>query len=134
MEEQLIKCVNQLRQVNNVLELCERFLDSDDDFTENTINEASTNIDNAANAIAKLIGREILSKEFYGQSQYKIDGEVDKSLNEKDQKRNAKTKVKKSVSSSDKATKSIDEFQKLVDQTDELLNHNKVERKDEGNE
>jgi len=125
MREQLIKCVNQLREVNNVLELCERFLDSDDDFTENTINEASTNIDNAANAISKLIGREVLSKEFYGQSQYKIEVDDEDPSNQKERKLSAKSKAKKgtSILDDDEYMTKLDEFQKVTDQAEELLNH-----------
>lgn len=125
MGEQLIKCVNQLREVNNVLELCERLLDSDDDFTENTINEASTNIDNAANAISKLIGREVLSKEFYGQSQYKIEEDDEDPSNQKERKLSAKSKAKKgtSISDDDEYITKLDEFQRVTDQAEELLNH-----------
>ena len=125
MGEQLIKCVNQLREVNNVLELCERLLDSDDDFTENTINEASTNIDNAANAISKLIGREVLSKEFYAQSQYKIEEDDEDPSNQKERKLSAKSKAKKgtSISDDDEYITKLDEFQRVTDQAEELLNH-----------
>lgn len=124
MGEQLIKCVNQLREVNNVLELCERFLAIDDDFTENTINEASTNIDNAANAIAKLIGREILSKEFYGQSQYKIEQDDEDPSNHNERKLSAKSKAKKgtSISDDDEYITKLDEFQRVTDQAEEILN------------
>jgi len=138
MIEQLNKSIKQLRKVNNVLALCEKLLNVEDDAVMNTIYEASTNIDNAANAISEIVGREILAKRYYSHSLFEIKGDQDDLFDGTGQDQEGLTNADDSfpTDSDDNNGKGkrISELREVVDRADEILNHNKEERKDEGNE
>jgi len=112
MIDLLNKSIQQLREVNSVLELCEKLL-KEDDTVMNTIYEASANIDNAANAISTVVGREILAKSYYSQSLFKINGQDD----------DDQEKDNLSDHSEEEAQSRIDHLRRVVDQVEETLNN-----------
>lgn len=134
MIEQLNKSIKQLRKVNNVPGLCEKLLNVEDDAVMNTIYEASTNIDNAANAISEIVGREILAKRYYSHSLFEIKGDLfDGADQDQEGLTNADDSFPTDSDDNNEKEDRISELREVVDRADEILNHNKEERKDEGN-